>query len=292
MASRTSELILRLQDDVSKPARTISETLKQAEAQVKTIAAAMGEGSGVSDKFVSSLSRLKLGAADIDAISRAFQDYTRVAGIAGVETENLTREQISGISSWESATLSSLRTVMAERRAETAQMKRVLTEQTEAQTKAVEEQAAIRKKVVESAAGVGGGFGTMMAVAGLLTGTKDILRASANLADQQAKLRSLAQSDQSRIPFAQGLAGDIAKKFPNITTADALEMYNEIRAQSAGAGGVIDREKQPEPRHRSRDKNGIAQSRARLHLGRRTKSAARSGGLRTCARSYSVQQAD
>lgn len=76
-----------------------------------------------------------------------------------------------------------------------------------------------------------------------LTGAKDVIKASANLAEQQAKLQSLAKSDQSEVPFAQGLAADVARKYPNISTADALEMYNEIRAQSAGAGGVIDRDK-------------------------------------------------
>jgi hypothetical protein len=225
----------------SKPARQVSEALKQAEQRVKEIAAAMNE-TGASDRLVGSLAKIGASAEDVRAVSRAFVDYTKSVGLAG-DASQWTREAAAGVRAWETSTINSVKAVIRERRAESDAMRNIAREQNQILQRQADEQKNIRKEAVSGVGGFAGGMvGMGLGFAGI-AGAKDVLKASANLAEQQAKLQSLAKSDQSEVPFANQLAGDIAKKFPNISTADALEMYNEIRAQSAGAGGVIDRDK-------------------------------------------------
>jgi hypothetical protein len=236
--NKVSTLTISVIDEATKPAREIGEALQQAEQKVKTIAAEMGEGSGASDRFVQSLSRLKLGADDIKIVANEWKNYTTAAGIAGAETSALTREQISGIRNWETATLGSIRAVVKERAAENAGLRRAAAEQNEILKQQAERTKIMQKEIISGAGMIGMGLG----FAGL-TGVKDVIKASAVLADQQARLKSFAAHDPSEVPFAEGLAADIAKQYPNLTQADALEMYNETRAQSAGEGGMVDREK-------------------------------------------------
>ena len=240
MATRESKLVVTLQDDVSKPARGVAEALAQAEKRVKEIASEMGgAGAGASDKFVSSLSRLKLGAADIDAVKAAWTDYTKVAGIAGAETSSLTRDQISGIRSWESATLSSLRAVMRERNAETASMRRVAAEQNEILAKQVERQKTFQK---EMTSGVGGMVGMGLGLAGI-SGVKDVVKDAADLKEQQFKISQLNKSDPTEVPFTNALAAEVAKKYPNITQAEALKTYIEMRPNSLNQDGTVNQER-------------------------------------------------
>src|ERR1700733_553672 len=123
MANRESTLSVILEDGVSKPARSVEEALKQAEQQIRTTAEQMSESAGASDKFVSSLARLGLSAEDVHQVAAAFKDFTVAQGLAGTESSEWTKDQIASVRSWESTTLSALRSVAAERKAETASMK-------------------------------------------------------------------------------------------------------------------------------------------------------------------------
>jgi hypothetical protein len=231
MTVKESKLVVTLQDDVTKPARQISDALAQAEKRVKEIASEMGESSGASDKFVSSLSRLKLGADDIKVVANEWKNYTTVAGIANTATADMTREQIAGVRSWERATLDALKAVQRERNAETAAMRRAAAEQATIQ----KETAAKQKELASGMIGMGLGF------AGI-TGVKDVLKAASDLATARLAIQELSKGDPSESAFAEGLAADTAAGNPFITQAKALQTYREIRGNSLKPDGTIDQE--------------------------------------------------
>jgi hypothetical protein len=123
MASRTSELTLRLIDDISKPARSVEQALKQAETQIREVASAMAsDGVPASDRLVASIVKLGATKEDIATVSAAWRDYTRSSSLAA-ESADWTKDQASAVRSWETQTIGSVRAVMRERQAETSAMR-------------------------------------------------------------------------------------------------------------------------------------------------------------------------
>src|SRR5271157_860425 len=176
MASRTSELIANLVDNVSKPARGIAAALKQAEAQVKSIGASMAStGVAGSDKLVASLAKLKLTKTDIEAVSVAWKQYATAQGLAA-DASQWTKTQAAEVAAWERQTVASIRTVIAERRAEAAATANVVREQQMLMRRQAEAQAAMRRQWL----GGGGNammaaqFGAMAAGGGILAATKNM----------------------------------------------------------------------------------------------------------------------
>src|SRR5687768_1633483 len=108
MGTLTSRLVVSLKDDVSGPAKKVSEALKIAEKQAEAI----GKG-GFSDRFAQQLANLGLRARDIDKLSASWKDYARTQGLAERSSE-WTRAQMSRIRSWENANISALRHVARE----------------------------------------------------------------------------------------------------------------------------------------------------------------------------------
>src|SRR5687768_596802 len=108
MGTLTSRLVVSLKDDVSGPAKKVSEALKIAEKQAEAI----GKG-GFSDRFAQQLANLGLRARDIDKLSASWKDYARTQGLAERSSE-WTRAQMSRIRSWENANISALRHVSRE----------------------------------------------------------------------------------------------------------------------------------------------------------------------------------
>lgn len=111
MPNLTSSLTLKLIDDVSGPGKRVSEALAQAEKQAKALA-----NSGLGNKFGNDLVRLGLGAKEIDKVSAAFKGHANAAGIAG-KASSWTKEQVSQVRLWESATVAALRNVRREHEA-------------------------------------------------------------------------------------------------------------------------------------------------------------------------------
>jgi hypothetical protein len=112
MANLTSSLTVRLIDDVSKPARTVAQALEQAGKEAKKVAEAM-KGSGGTDRLNASLAKLKLGAKDIEQVSRAWKDYSSSAKLAA-NASDWTKRQASDVRRWESQTISALKAVQRE----------------------------------------------------------------------------------------------------------------------------------------------------------------------------------
>jgi hypothetical protein len=167
MANKVSSLTVQLIDDVSRPARSVEQAMSDAEKKVRAAAAAMGENSGATDRLVTSLAKLEGSKTDIEAVSRAWVDYTKVQGLAKDTTE-WTKTQASDVRRWESQTVSALRAVMKERDAETAAMRRTVAEQKAIMKRQVEEQATQRRELARGVAGVAGGVGG--GIAGAIVG--------------------------------------------------------------------------------------------------------------------------
>ena len=112
MANLSSTLDIRLIDNVSKPARTVAQALHDAEKAAKDVAKGMA-GTGATDRFVKSLAGMKLAAKDIEAVSRAWRDYSKSAGLAADSTK-WTKAQAADVKAWEARTIASLRNVKRE----------------------------------------------------------------------------------------------------------------------------------------------------------------------------------
>ena len=122
MASLTSTLSIVLKDDVTKPARSVAQALKDTESEIKSISKAMA-GTGATDKFVASLSKLRVAKSEIEQVASAWKNYAASAGLAG-NASSWTKSQIAGVRSWETQTIASLRAVKREQATFSAQQRK------------------------------------------------------------------------------------------------------------------------------------------------------------------------
>jgi TP901 family phage tail tape measure protein len=113
--SLTSSIDIKLIDDVSKPARTVEQALKDAERAAKAAAKGMAE-TKASDRFVKSLAQLKLSAKDIETVAAAWKDFAKAEGLAD-DASKWTKQQIADVREWERAQLAALREVKREQEA-------------------------------------------------------------------------------------------------------------------------------------------------------------------------------
>jgi hypothetical protein len=65
------------------------------------------------------------------------------------------------------------------------------------------------------------------------------LEAGASLEQLKFRLRAVSGGDKTEAPFAEGLAAEIAAKYPAITQAKALDTYLELRGNAANQNGTI-----------------------------------------------------
>jgi hypothetical protein len=245
MASRESSLILKLVDDVSKPARSVEQALKQAENQIKDVAAQMSEGVAPTDRLVASIAKLGATRTDIEQVSRAWVDYTKAQGLAA-ESGNWTKEQIADVRSWETQTISSVRSVVRERDAETRAMRSAAAEQAEILRKqGLEQQTVLREQNRkreelsnqrrELARGVAGGLGggIVGAVAGgeALEAIKRTAEAGMTLDQRKAQLKVSGASDADIAEAHQRYAA-FSKSHAGVSEADWMASYKDARVNA------------------------------------------------------------
>ncbi|ATQ67832.1 MULTISPECIES: hypothetical protein [Methylosinus] len=113
--SLTSTISVKLIDDVSKPARTVAQALKDAERAAKAAAKGMAE-TKATDRFVKSLAGLKLSAKDIEAVAASWKDFAKAQDLAD-DASRWTKQQIADVRAWERAQLAALREVKREQMA-------------------------------------------------------------------------------------------------------------------------------------------------------------------------------
>ena len=112
MANMQSTLTIGLVDNVSKPARTVAQALKDAERAAEQVAKGL-QGTGATDRFSASLSKLKASGNDIETVAAAWRDYSKSAGLAA-SSADWTKAQATGVRQWETQTISALRAVKSE----------------------------------------------------------------------------------------------------------------------------------------------------------------------------------
>jgi hypothetical protein len=113
--SLTSSISIKLIDDVSKPARTVAQALKDAERAAKAAAKGMAE-TKASDRFVKSLAALKLSGKDIEAVAASWKDFAKAQGLAD-DASKWTKQQIADVRAWERQQIAALRAVKREQAA-------------------------------------------------------------------------------------------------------------------------------------------------------------------------------
>lgn len=114
MARKMSELVVKLTDQVSGPARKVAEALKAAERQTKAIASAMKVG--ISNRFAADMQRVGASGQQIDRVTRAWEKYRREARLSADATK-WTKDQIGQVRAWERAHIAALRNVNAAKKA-------------------------------------------------------------------------------------------------------------------------------------------------------------------------------
>ena len=119
MANLTSTLDIVLKDDVSRSAATIEASLKKMEAEAKAVDEALGK-SGTGDKFQANLKKLGAGAVHVEAVTKAWQDYSKAEGLAASRGD-WTSKQVAQVKNWESVNLAGIRAVMSADKALQAQ---------------------------------------------------------------------------------------------------------------------------------------------------------------------------
>ena len=124
MANLTSSLDIRLIDDVSPNAAKIEASLKKMEAEAKQVDAALGK-TGTSDKMQAQLRKLGAQVPHIEAVAKAWQDYSKAEGLAASRGD-WTAKQAAQVKNWESVNVAGIRAVMgAERAHEAARMAQI-----------------------------------------------------------------------------------------------------------------------------------------------------------------------
>lgn len=234
MGSRTSTLTVSLVDDVSKPARTVANALKQAETEVKRVAAAMKD-TGASDKLVTSLAKLKAGKSDIEAVANAWRDYAKSAGLAA-DSSQWTKAQAAEVKAWERQTVASVRAVTNARRNEERGRAQIMREQ-QAQTERAAHQ---RRRWTEGDKSMAATLGAAAIGGGMVEAARHAIKEGAEAEQLRFRIRELSRSNPAEARDADAVAAEIAAKYPAITTGKALDNYLELRANAVNASGVVD----------------------------------------------------
>jgi hypothetical protein len=226
--NRTAQLTVQLIDECSRPARSVESALKAAEAEVKSIAAAMQE-SGASDKLVASLSRLKLSASDVESVARAFKEYSASAGLAA-NAADWTKTQANDVTRWEGNTVRALRSVISERNAES----RALRNQAAAELELRDAQEKQIRAAGTSRHGLsarGSELGQVLPLLGPAVVAAVVKGVEAATKIQGQDLRNLSAG----IPGPERNAAErqaiaLSAKYPNLGTAEVLQTYRELRS--------------------------------------------------------------
>lgn len=114
MANLTSSLTVKLIDDVSKPARTVAQALKEAEKAAEGVAKGMGKSG--SDPFRRQLAGLKLTATELRDVRKEWLLYARAQKQA-MGGEAWAAKGAATMRTWERQSISSLRAVRKEQMA-------------------------------------------------------------------------------------------------------------------------------------------------------------------------------
>jgi len=236
MANLKSTLTVALVDDVSKPARSVAQSLKEAERAAKDVAKGMAN-TGASDRLQKSLSKLSLSKKDIEQVAKAWQEYAKSAGLAA-GSANWTKTQAAQVRAWESQTVAALRKVKSEQAAYNRSIAQAAKKQImPLAPAAVAGKGRLRGAVSTLAGATGANF---VAGAGAEKAAHTMVHKAAEVEQLRFRIRELSRSDPNEAGFADKLAAEVAAKYPGIGLDKALDTYIETRANSVDHHGHVD----------------------------------------------------
>lgn len=217
-------LQIGLKDNLTKPLRSVVQALADTEHNVKSVSKAMA-GTGASDKFVASLSKLKLAKTDVESVAKALKDYAASAGLAA-DASQWTKRQAADFRAMERQVHSSVSNMRREQEAYFKSQK----------TAPPAGPGFIRRMGTTFVQNAGG----MIAGGGIIHGAMDAIKGGAEIEQLKFRVSELSRNNPGEKDFAASLAAAVAARYPMITQEKALDTYLELRANAAGAGGRID----------------------------------------------------
>lgn len=217
MSTLTSELLIKLVDNVTGPAKSVSEALKKAESQIKAIDGAM-KNSGASAGFQRQLASLGKSAGDIDNVANAWKNYTRSVG-AAENSANWTKGQAQQIRTWEQATIKSLRSVEAAEKNYQRQSQQLANANLR-QSERAGERAGVGHMLRNGVIAYAGAHGVMHV-------GKDILEQGTEAVHEEASIQTAHQPSPQEMDELKAKAREVAKSVPTSNYADNLKVLNE-----------------------------------------------------------------
>jgi hypothetical protein len=185
---------------------------------------------GASDRFAASLSKLKLGAKDIQTVSQAMRDYAKSSNMAA-DASQWTKADIANIRNWERDKISALRAVKREQVAFNRSLASGGVRGGGAPgggakgTRAHGEGGGWSVGAIAGGAWAGG-LGTMAAGYGAYAATKHAIHAGAEYQHEQIALKNAGRS-MSEMRDIEARARDVAKQVPTSTYTENLKTINE-----------------------------------------------------------------
>lgn len=211
MANLTSSLIMTLVDNVTGPAKSVADALKNTETQFKNIDKALA-GTNASTKFREQLASLGRSSADIDRVANAWKEYASAA------------RQAEGASSW-------TKTQAGQMKSWEAQMIRSLKEVGKAEQQFQQGQNAAARVPgrFSRAAGHVGSTAAMVAGPGILHGAYDAVKAGAEVESAKTKMRAAGISEEE-IKRVQEESADISTRVKGSKIHETMETFKDLRS--------------------------------------------------------------
>lgn len=249
----TSTLIIKGEDQLSKPARSsaqalrsTTQALRDAEKRALEMSKAMAKA-GATDRFATSLSRLKLSAADVKAVTASWSDYAKTQGLAA-KASDWTKAQIANVRAWERQTIVSLREVKREQQAfyrslgvsplAVSPMMAAMSQNSMANARLTSGMSAAGARGLLTPGGaaamgaMAGRFGGVLPIAGGFIGYEAVRKALEAANERQhvitgARLAGMRPGELSR---AEAAAAKAVSGAPNMSVSETLELFKEGRS--------------------------------------------------------------
>ena len=222
MGNLSSTITIAAIDNVSKPARTISQALKDMESNAKAVAKGMA-GTGATDRFVNSLSKLKTTRADIEQVANAWRDYAKAEGLAA-NASQWTKAQSSQVRAWEANQIRAIRAVRREEQ-------QYFTSQQRA--------SAVRGRPGEFVGGVAGGIASAIAAHKVFEAGKQAVEAGAER--QHVRVGAMnAGIGPEELQRVEASAIQAKKNAPNLSVSEIMELHKEARSAVQHPDEVFD----------------------------------------------------
>ena len=233
MAELRAELVIGAKDNTGGAFAALKAHISALDKQISTfdkLMSKVGSVAKANDPLIASITRS-------EAALKAERDTLATLG-EGMASAASSSEAFAGSQAALATEIGRSTEMMVVQGREAARLSEQITRATQ-RTKAAKEGAGVGG----AALGAAGGLVEMAVGGGMLKSTEDILKAAAKLEQIKLHVREVSASDASESPFAEGLAQEIATKYPSISQAEALSTYVELRPNAADEKGIVDKDR-------------------------------------------------